>query len=113
MIPVEGFSAVGWVPASGDIKNLEMNLPQISKLQSRYGSGVRIEDPERYDRQYLGFIRAGHKLIYVNASCDEVALPKNWKTHPYVVADGGTCFWQALYDPVSKTFSSLQINSRA
>jgi len=52
------------------------------------------------------------KSIYVNAFCDNPP-PATWKKQIYVVVDGWTCYWQAIYDPATKEFSSLTINGRA
>jgi hypothetical protein len=53
--------------------------------------------------QYVGVVRSGQKLIYVNAFC-VAQPPPDWRDPLYVVDDGATCFWQALYDPVPRRF---------
>jgi hypothetical protein len=73
---------------------------------------VRIEHPERYFRQYIGVSHREQRRIYINAFCIDPP-PSDWRTHLYTVIDGATCFWQALYDPITKTISDLTINARA
>jgi hypothetical protein len=110
--PDEVFKKTSWKPTAADIAGLEASLPQIAGLKAeRWNAKVRIENPEKYFRQYLAVAVAGRNLIYVNASCEEP--PPSWHHRLYVVVDGATCFWQALYDPTTKTFSHLTINARA
>ena len=75
-------------------------------------SVVHVDHPASYFRQYLPVRQENRKLIYVNAFCDEKP-PVYWRTRLFVVVDGATCYWQALYDPSTKTYSHLTINARA
>jgi len=103
----------GWQPTSSQIEALETNLPHISELHNGGNpKGQGITHPETYYRQYLPVVRAGKKLIYVNAICDAKYIP-DWRTHFAAVMDGGPCFWQAWYDPSNGTFAELTVNGRA
>ncbi len=117
LIPIrrkgEVLSRTGWRPTLADIAGLEKNLSQIASLPVEgWTARIRIEHPEKYFRQYLAVAFEGQHRVYVNASCDETP-PPTWRSHLYVVIDGATCYWQALYDPATKTFSYLTINARA
>jgi hypothetical protein len=103
----------GWQPNKAVIDNLEANLPHISELRS-FGApnGEKIEHPNTYFRQYLAVIRGGQRKIYVNAMCD-VKYSKDWRTHLAIVMDGGSCFWQAWFDPATEKFTDFYINGRA
>ena len=102
-----------WQPTQADLDGLEAGLPQIPKLEILgYGSRIHIDHPEQYYRQYVAMLVDGKKKIFVSAFCDEMP-PINWRDHLYVVIDGATCYWQALYDPTTKRFSNLRINARA
>lgn len=108
----EGFAKIGWAPPKEDIESLETNLSQVTGLNAKgWNAIIRIEHPEQYFRQYVGVVRSGQKLIYVNDFC-ETQPPLDWR-RLYVVDDGATCFWQALYDPTARKFSHLTINARA
>lgn len=101
-----------WHPSMLDIYGLEASLPQVSWLKAENGptdSHIRIDHPERYFRQYIGVIQKGRKLIYVNAFWDDIAV-SYWRERLVIIMDGGTCCWQALYDPTSSTFITLRIN---
>jgi hypothetical protein len=102
-----------WQPEQTDIDGLEKGLSHISGLNVMgWKSNIHIEHPEQYFRQYVGVSRKGNRQIYINAFCDDPP-PTDWRSHLLVVDDGATCYWQALYDPATKTFSNLTINARA
>jgi hypothetical protein len=102
----------GWRPSESQIQALEANLRHISELRDGSApNGERIEHPDTYFRQYLGVVRAGRKLIYVNALCDVADIPY-WRDHIAIVADGGKCFWQSWYDPSTGKFLDININGR-
>lgn len=103
-----------WTPSNAEMESLEKNLPEIAALKIRYykSTPLRIEHPERYFRQYVGVRHNGKRRIYINAFCDDPP-PSDWRSRLYVVVDGATCYWQAFYDPDTKTFSNLTINARA
>jgi hypothetical protein len=102
-----------WNPAKADLDGLESNLSQISDMKI-YGwdSKIRIDHPAQYYRQYVAVRVAGQKRIFVNAFCDEKP-PLDWRNRLYIVIDGATCYWQALYDPATRQFTNLRINARA
>jgi len=101
-----------WEPTVADIDELEANLPQISALnENGKGPSRHIDDPHGYMRQYLAVMLDGKPRIFVNALCMTSAdEPNRWRKHFELVADGGTCFWRAVYDPSTQKFSNLAIN---
>jgi hypothetical protein len=115
MYPKKGPEKIdgSWQPAKSQTEALEHNLPHISDLRG-FGApnGERIEHPELYYRQYLAVIRGGRALVYVSAFCDLRDF-SYWHSHLVTVMDGGSCFWQAWYDPATEKFLSLSINGRA
>ena len=103
-----------WEASMADIAALEVNLSHISDLKSRGGiTGGRIEHPERYFRQYIAVLQAGNRRIFINAFCDSIHPSSIWHNHFYVIMDGGSCVWHALYDPATKSFSDLETNGLA
>lgn len=101
-----------WEPTVADIEELEANLLQISTLnENGNGPSRHIDDPHRYLRQYLAVVLNGKPRIFVNAFCTIDADDSNrWRKHFELAADGGTCFWRAVYDPSTRKFSNLMIN---
>lgn len=107
-------SYASWTPSQTDLDNLESKLSQISELKIRgwESTNIHIQHPEKYFRQYVGVRHRGKREIYINAFCDDPP-PSDWRKRFYVVIDGAMGYWHAFYDPDSKTFSELTINSRA
>lgn len=101
-----------WEPTLGDINDVEANLSQISALSSKEPDPDRhIDDPNQYFRQYLAVAINGRKTIFVNALCN-VEPDGSWRKHLVIVADGGKCLWNAVYDPSTQKFSNLRVNGR-
>ncbi len=103
----------GWQPTEAEIGGLEASLPLVPHLRAenwlpRYD--LRIEHPEQYFRQYIPVLRKGKRLIYVNAFRDE---SPDWRQHLVIISDGGTCCWQAYYDPTAHAFLMFRINGEA
>jgi hypothetical protein len=104
-----------WEPSMADIYKLEASLRQVSSLKATNwpaDSDIRIDHPEQYFRQYVGVTRKGKKLIYVNAFCDAIPI-SYWRETLVRIMDGGTCCWQAFYDPTVGRFTALTINGVA
>ena len=110
----EGFGKSGWMPTNENIKSLEGNLPKIAMMKPDNWRGeIRIGHPDAYLRQYVGVIVSGRKLVYVNAFCRLIPPPPDWRDHLHAVMDGGSCYWQVLFDPGSQEFSRLTVNGTA
>ncbi len=102
-----------WQPTAAEIGGLEFSLPLVPYLTTENrpaSSGIRIDHPEQYFRQYVAVVGKSKKLIYVNAFCDQIP---NWRQGFVNIMDGGTCCWQALYDPNTYTFLTMWINGVA
>jgi hypothetical protein len=101
-----------WQPTGSEIGGLEAGLPQIAYLKADNWPdyNVRIDHPEEYFRQYVAVLRKGKRMIYVNAFRENVA---DWSERFVMILDGGTCCWQALYDPAAHTFAAFTINGVA
>jgi hypothetical protein len=55
--------------------------------------------------------RGGARRILVNAACKSYASTNpEWRKHFIFVFDGGSCFFQLEYDPLSKQFRNLSVN---
>jgi hypothetical protein len=105
-----------WNPTEAEIHDLEANLHQVSDLSRKSDRNfTKIEHPETYFRQYVGILQAGQKRIYINAFCgfNGNQPPPLWSVHLITVSDGGSCAWQSLYDPSSKTYLELSVNGVA
>jgi len=98
----------GWLPAPTDVAVIQKKFPEIQKLQrTSRDSGVPIEAPQSYYRQYVGVIVGGRKFIYINAICGKPSA--SWRNKLEDTCDGG-CNWGVLFDVQTGTFSGFGMN---
>ena len=94
--------AEGWSPDLADLQAAEdavRNAP----------AGAREPQLDGY-RQYVGLVEEGDRKIIVNSMCMEI---DGW-TEAYIeVADGGPCFWNALYNVETGELEFLIVNGEA
>jgi hypothetical protein len=106
---MNGERAAGtWVPTEAQAQALEGAL--IGYLRGQLeAAGVVTRGLARYRVQYIGIVRDGHQVIFGNFFCD-VFDGADWRREPYIVDDGGDCFFQIEFDPAAGSFSRLMIN---
>lgn len=106
-----------YTPNLNQIALLESELPKFfsdfsqsnSPRAARVTSEFKRHLPE-FRRQYVGFIRDKHHLIWISATCTDRV---EWKTQPMLVADGGSCFWDLTFDVELQTFDNLELGGQA
>jgi hypothetical protein len=110
-----------WAPSPAQIEGLERGLGAYLREKGHAKQG---DDLSRFYRQYVGFVRSGRKLIYLNAMSDDVLennlrlcreyprqMPKDlcdpdeWQHPNSITCDGGDRYWGLEYDPQTKTYS--------
>jgi len=115
-----------WAPSAAEIEGLEAGLGGYLREKGHAKQG---DDLSRFYRQYVGFVRSGRKLIYLNAfSADELEndlrlcreypgqMPKDlcdpdeWRHPTTITCDGGDDYWGLEYDPQTKDYSQLAFN---
>jgi len=111
--PIEG----SWTPDAEVISRLEARLaPALQTALADAPSG-RYAKPQvsEFYRQYLGFIVAGRRIVYVNAAREQIVRggrPEEWKTVAWNGCDGGLSLFGAEYDPATDTVHNLNFNGR-
>src|SRR5262249_847349 len=93
-----------WMPAVADVLAAEKELPSLLR-----DSGHKIK-LENTNRQYVGIIAHGKKLIYVNGFSVDPSMPHGWRASATIVCDGGDAFLGAEFNPVTKAFTHLEFN---
>ena len=107
-----GQTAEYWTPSEKDVLALEDGL--ISYLQNnsdRFYETPVWEKLDDYNRQYIGIILEGKRIIYANFFCNSTG--RDWRKEFILVLDGGECFFQFKYDVDSGEFFDLQVNGVA
>jgi hypothetical protein len=102
-----------WTPVEDDVLTLENGLAvYLQNNPDRFYGGTPVwERLDEYNRQYIGIILDGKKIIYANYFCDNVET--DWRKDFVFVMDGGDCFFQFKYDVDSAEFFDLQVNGVA
>ncbi len=114
-----------WEPTAKQIKTMEMDLNDITKLkvESCCIIGDQVANPDDWYLQYAALIWKGKKIIYVSSVSTEkprgYCFDKDgiitdtsceyWKQHAAIVCDGGTQ-WGVIYDVSTGKFSDLAVN---
>lgn len=97
-----------WQPTPEDLRNAELDLPQVRRLRASCCIiGARIPQPQSYQRQYVGIVVRGRRLLYLNAFTSDGS---EWERRAVVFCDGGTGSWGAVYDPSERRFEALNVN---
>jgi hypothetical protein len=100
-----------WLPDQKDIQSLEAQLPLFLGGRTEPKAAEAAARLQKYHRQYAGFVRNGHKTIYVNLfPADEDA---DWQKHLVRVCDGGPWFFGVEFDVDSRTFIHIAFNGYA
>jgi hypothetical protein len=97
---------VTWTPGIEDVLSAETALAE--HLEANPDLGVDALDT--YARQYVG-IGEGEDVVSVNALCAVDDL--DWEDQFIVVADGGSCFWQATVDLPTAEVPTFTVNGEA
>jgi hypothetical protein len=108
-----------WQPSNAEVEQAERMLP--AAIDAAFARLLRAEDrrrrPQRYHRQYSGFLRNGKRVLYVNALWDETpshdaALSERSRTKYGDMCDGGIYFFGAVYDLEKNTFDTFFFSGR-
>jgi hypothetical protein len=100
--------AAFWVPSAQDVERLEARLS--SALASRAAEGSVVPPGGHYNRQYIGVVRNGVRLVYANVYDADAATTADQNEHGVVVCDGGPRFWGVVFNPTTGEFSDFSFN---
>ena len=104
-----------WSPAKADVRALESGLPAyLQENQSAFYMTETLiwEQLDEYNRQYVGIVLDGKKIIYASYLCQN-GTDTEWKEQVIFVADGGACYFQFKFDMSTGGFHDLQVNGEA
>ena len=102
-----------WTPSEEDVIAIEDGLVSYLEDNSEnfYVRDIPVwERLNEYNRQYIGILVDGKRVVYANYFCDSVV---DWKKDFVIVMDGGDCFFQFQYDADSGDYFDLQVNGSA
>ena len=93
-----------WAPNAGMLAVAQTSLESKVRHEARIR---RLDLPKwsSYEFQYQGRFHDGQRVIFVSAFC---YLPEEHSRDDFVVmSDGGTCFFEAKFDPVRGLFTTV------
>lgn len=96
-------------PLDSDIVTLEDSL--VLFLEGLKKRASQRPPADEYDRQYIGVISKGARLIYGSFYSPGFGDPGTSK--PMIICDGGPSLWGVVFDPKTDTFSNLEFNGEA
>jgi hypothetical protein len=98
-----------WVPDEATVARAESALvPALEKVERAREIIPRLAT---YKRQYFGFLAGGKRYVYVNAFCDTTR--DSWRERVVLVKDGGSCYFQAIFDVGAGTYTDVRVNGEA
>ncbi|HUM70367.1 MAG TPA: hypothetical protein PLK31_16155, partial [Chloroflexota bacterium] len=97
-----------WTPTAVEVMALEDGLAAYLQ-EGEWGQLVeRLPD---YTRQYAGFVRGDEQFIYANFFCRVEGTA--WQETAVIVADGGDCYFQVVYNVDTGEFVSVSVNGES
>ncbi len=100
-----------WEPDSQMLNDIKIHIESYVKRQAK-AQKRELKKWKSYTFQYQGWEANGRKYVFINALCkhtEDGSLDKEI----IAVCDGGSCFFNLKYDPVSREFFGLIINGEA
>jgi hypothetical protein len=103
-----------WSPTKADIHTGERIACLFAENKSAfYMTDAPIwEQLDEYNRQYVGVVLEGRKVIYASYLCKNGEDTK-WKEQFIYVADGGACYFKFKFDMSKGEFFDLIVNGEA
>ena len=103
-----------WTPTTHDIIELEEHLIDYLK-SSKHPSAPKIRNKiASYKRQYIGYEKDRKLFIYVNAFPEWLANKDGrWRDEFILVEDGGSNFFQLIYNMETEKIVCFNVNGEA
>ncbi len=109
-----------WEPSARDIARAETKLAAaIDEAFLRLEPEARVDRPDLYYRQYMGFLRDGKRVLYVNGLGQNVieeavgdGMRQSWASRYINLCDGGVLTFGAVYDLELDVVQSFYFNAR-
>lgn len=101
-----------WQPSAEVMAAAKSQLAGYAKQQAS-SKGLALRTWASYTFQYQGrtLPKSGRHVVYVNAFCTP---PPSYAAQEFVlITDGGTCYFEAYYDPASKRFVGILFHGLA
>lgn len=99
-------AAAYFTPKEAEVEAFERDLAAfLADVRDPAARGIGERLPT-YRRQFVGVVREEGRLIFGNYFCDTAVSA----TVPVMVDDGGSCYFNVLYDAPRRVFLRLSVN---
>ena len=98
-----------WTPTEDDVLQLEAGLSAYLEQNAEPEHKRIWQELAEYKRQYVGIVQDGQNKIHTSFFCDSV----NFDTTRMMVAGGGDCYFQVIYNIEEDLFSSLNVHGES
>ncbi len=106
----EGLRTSEYPLTQSDIERAECLLIDQAASWNEEMDAERIE-PSDYFRQYCVLRDGeGHRIVFLNAICAQAAAQAPWQQSWIEVEDGGSCYFQALFDLTTGRVVEFNVN---
>lgn len=96
-----------WQPSPEVMREIEGGLRTAAEAESARTQHA-MQPWAEYSFQFQGVVEQGRRQVLVAASCHP--LPEGASKEWQVVYDGGTCFFEAIYDPAARRFVRVRFH---
>lgn len=102
-----------WSPTEADVRAVEEGVGVfLQENAAMFYTNVPVwERLDEYNRQYVGMIVEGRKVLYANFFCNREDA--TWRKEFVLVLDGGSCYFQFQFDSATGEFFDLRVNGEA
>jgi len=102
-----------WRPSPEQVVAAESGMTAFLRGSLAWHSPRIRADLPRYKRQYVGFVRDGRRLIYIQFFHPDSSPVRDgsWSKSFFTVMGGGDLFFRLLYDPATKRHFDVWVNA--
>ena len=110
--PVEGVTGY-WLPTLDQARAADSVLFRVLRDERTrtWRMPEAASDRLKYYRQYVGLVRRGERVLYVNGFSARPRPGINWREQPITYCDGGTGFFGAIYEPHTSRIVEFRFNA--
>lgn len=100
-----------WSVDTGIYVDMASRVQKAANTAPKPGADAKPVPLDGYTMQYQGVMQGSTKMIHILGACKvEDAMLRKLVSQWNVVSNGGACYFEADYNPSSKTFTKFSFN---
>ncbi len=105
-------AAAPWSVDTGTYVDMASRVQKAADTAPKPGADAKPVPLDSYTMQYQGVLQGSTKMIHILGACKvEDAMMRKLAAQWNVVSNGGACYFEADYNPTSKTYTKFSFNS--